>query len=195
METSINSQFSGPKKQKQKKLVQKPWFIPTILLIVVVTLLFFVREKDNLFKNENPHGLNYLKFDEFEDSLEKGKSPKGEDTFMLIFGSNSCGACKTFYGYLESYNKKLEQGFKNGYVPNYAVDIDKEKEKAYKFGDKFILEKKYRSFPSREEKLIKSLQTPTVFFIVNNKLRQILVGAPQSQLQLIQYVKEEYEKK
>ena len=55
--------------------------------------------------------------------------------------------------YLESYNKKIEQGFKNGYVPNYAVDIDKEKEKAYKFGDKFILEKKYRSFPSKEEKI------------------------------------------
>ena len=194
MSTDFNTQFNGPQKTQQKKLIQKPWFVPSILLVVVLSLLFFVREKDNLFKNTNPFGMNYITLDRLEESLESGKGPGGEKNYMLVFGSKSCGACKTFYGYLQSYNKKLEQGFANGYVANYVVDIDKEKEKAYRFGDKFILEKKYRSFPSREEKLIRTLQTPTVFFVVNSKLRQILVGAPQNQLQIIQYVKEEYAK-
>ena len=195
MNVNLRPQFSQPKKKQHKKLVQKPWFVPVVLVTFLAVLLFLVRNKDSIFKNDNPYNMRYISFQQMEESITKKIGPRKEKTFMIIFGSRNCGACKNFYKILGDYNKKLEKGFKNGYVPNYTTDVAKDKDAAIKFGDKFILDNKSRSFLSKNESLIKELTTPTTFFVVNSKLRRIIRGTPISQLQLINYVKEEYQNK
>ena len=140
------------------------------------------------------HNYSIGTHDKLGSIIDKGVSPKGEKTFFIALGSRSCPACTQLYQTMYKYNN-LGKGktAQDGFIPFWTTDTDLEAEAAQQFAYEYILDSKWVGWDVNGKNgtfsRLSDIATPTIFFIKDGKLEEIILGTTIDVDKVINYVK------
>lgn len=149
-----------------KKIAGQAWFVPAVIAVAIVGTLALYRNKDNLFGNSNEFGLTYISIDKAEEMMKKSEN-YDEGNFIIVYGNEDCGACKTFYEEIKNFRNSGTDSAKK--YKFYNIDTKATPDTGTDFWDTWISgENKYgfNKLASGSEKFT-SVSTPASIVVTN----------------------------